>query len=192
VIASLAYLSITPGCRPRLGGRSGGYYAQREAERRAQEEIDAFNSNPAFEMFDKYDPTDAGLVSAMKRSRASAKEFGARMTNPRAGEDSFSVMVCIGDDSVSKAYLEPFWLDRVTWDGERFHGALSGEPIYVRNVREGQMFSVTPEEICDWMYISGGRVMGAETTKYLRSKLGPDDRKQWDRFNKKYAGIRWD
>ena len=43
-----------------------------------------------------------------------------------------------------------------------------------------QWVSFDPDDITDWMYIEDGRLIGGYTTRLLRERMSPEERKQLD------------
>ena len=45
----------------------------------------------------------------------------------------------------------------------------------------GQLVSVNPNEISDWLYIDNGKLVGGYSVRVLYSELSPQDKQEFDR-----------
>jgi uncharacterized protein YegJ (DUF2314 family) len=99
------------------------------------------------------------MREAMRRARATLKEFLALAEAPRRGTDTFAVKVAIREGRET----EYFWIgDFANKDG-RFSGRIDNTPRLVKRVREGETITFAEAEIVDWLYRENGRLKGNYT-----------------------------
>jgi uncharacterized protein YegJ (DUF2314 family) len=125
-------------------------------------------------MFEQDDP---GMKAAIAKARASVDQFITALKSPKPRQSGFAVKkrLCDGEE------VELFWLTQVTFDGKRFLGVVDNQPQIVKTVVLGQKETVPPEEICDWMYLDGRRLIGGQTLRVVRDRLSPKERVEFDK-----------
>lgn len=121
------------------------------------------------------DPT---MVAAIRAARASLDRFLATAAAPPPGTSEFRLKVMVRDGGGT----EHFWVSpfRVTPGG--FEGTLANSPRVVRNVRAGQLYRFTRDEISDWGYLRDGRQVGSFTVCALFPSM-PRDQAEYYRRN---------
>jgi uncharacterized protein YegJ (DUF2314 family) len=72
---------------------------------------------------------------------------------------------------------EHIWISDVSWDGDGFSGVINNEPVETQEVKLGDRVKVTPDELSDWMYIDGNRIVGGYTIRVLHYQQSPEDQK---------------
>jgi uncharacterized protein YegJ (DUF2314 family) len=72
-------------------------------------------------------------------------------------------------------------LSEVQFTGSRFQGRVDNRPQKIRGVKIGQLVSVNPNEISDWVYIDNGKLVGGYTIRAHYNELTPDQKKEFDR-----------
>jgi uncharacterized protein YegJ (DUF2314 family) len=113
---------------------------------------------------------DAEMNAAMARARAGQPVFWKDWAGPAPDETGFALKVKITDGDA----VEHFWCLPVTGSPEAPSCAIDAAPEIVRNVREGQVIDVDPEQISDWMYMKGEKIRGGETIRALLPHLPKD------------------
>lgn len=106
-------------------------------------------------LVEQYD--EAEMDRAIATARSKVGEFLAVLEKGDA--ETFSVKVPITDPNGT----EHFWITDVTFKDGSFSGLVGNDPGVVRNVRYGQSWTVTQEEISDWMFLRDGRIHGGYT-----------------------------
>ena len=85
------------------------------------------------------------MREAMRRARATLKEFLALAETPRRGTDAFAVKVAIREARET----EYFWISDFTRRDSRFSGRIDNTPRLVKRVREGDAITFAETEIVD-------------------------------------------
>jgi uncharacterized protein YegJ (DUF2314 family) len=69
----------------------------------------------------------------------------------------------------------------VEFVGNRFQGRVDNQPRKIRGLKLGQLVSVNPNEISDWLYVDNGRLIGGYTVRVRYSELSPEQKQEFDR-----------
>ena len=95
---------------------------------------------------------------------------------------SLSMKVGIEDNGNT----EYFWLNDLSRAGDRFSGVINNEPRMVANVRFGQAYEFSRDQIVDWTYVDAesGKMQGNFTACALLSHEPPE---QAAEFRKQYG-----
>ena len=82
--------------------------------------------------------------------------------------------------SIPDGGREHIWINSVTWDGEKFLGEVNNEPVDTKEVKLGDIVTITPEELSDWMYIDGNTVVGGYTLRVLHYQMSAEEQKAFE------------
>ena len=116
--------------------------------------------------------TDDKLMNeAIAEARQTVDEFILKMRNPAKDETDFSVKVPITDNNGT----EHFWLTELSYGDGVFSGTIGNDPEIVRNVKSGQSYKARKEEISDWLYMKGDKMMGNRTLRALFPHMNPEE-----------------
>jgi uncharacterized protein YegJ (DUF2314 family) len=123
---------------------------------------------------------DPQMAAAMRKARATLKDFLALAKKPGEKMEGFAVKVAVHD----KGRGEYFWILPFEQKGDRFTGAINNTPRSVRNVTNGQTISFSESEIADWMYMDNGQMKGNYTACAL---LAREPKAQAEAFKKRFG-----
>jgi uncharacterized protein YegJ (DUF2314 family) len=73
---------------------------------------------------------------------------------------------------------KPVWLGNVTYDGHTFKGRVVGPPYQPGT--PGAEMKVKREDILDWLYLDGARLVGGFSLHAIRDALPADKRKEFE------------
>ena len=107
---------------------------------------------------------DPALDRAYAKAKATYKDFIVALQNPKAGQRGFAVKKPF---PIANGGGEHIWINEVSWDGSKFVGKINNAPVDTTAVKMGDKVTVTPEELTDWMYIDGKKIVGAYTLRIL-------------------------
>ena len=99
------------------------------------------------------------MRKAMRRARATLKEFLALAEAPRRGTDAFAIKIAIREDRNT----EYFWISDFTRGAGTFSGRVDNTPRLVKRIRQDEIITFAESEIVDWMYRQNGRLKGNYT-----------------------------
>jgi uncharacterized protein YegJ (DUF2314 family) len=118
---------------------------------------------------------DREMNAAISEARRTIKQFYDAFANPRKGQTSFLLkVVFVSDDQV-----EHIWLADLELSGTKPKGVIANEP-QSRGFRFKQTVEFDLTRISDWMYVDNGTLVGGYTSRLLRNRLSPEERKKLD------------
>lgn len=123
---------------------------------------------------------DPGMAAAMRKARATLKDFLATASKPSPTVKGFAVKVPVREGKEA----EYFWIAPFQQKGVRFTGQINNTPRTVRNVKAGQTIEFAEEEIADWLYLDNDKMKGNYTACVL-IRNAPKD--QQEAFKKRYG-----
>jgi uncharacterized protein YegJ (DUF2314 family) len=119
----------------------------------------------------------AAMHEAVIKARKTVGKFIGALQHPTTGQTDFEVK----KPFVQGINVEHIWLSDVVFTGSRFLGRLDNTPQKIRGLKVGQLVSVNPNEISDWVYIDNGKLVGGYTIRVHYNELTPDQKKEFDR-----------
>jgi uncharacterized protein YegJ (DUF2314 family) len=123
---------------------------------------------------------DPGMAAAMRKARATLKDFLALARNPQPTMKGFAVKVPVREGKEG----EYFWIAPFERKGTRFTGQINNTPRTLHNVKAGQTIEFAEEEIADWLYLDNDKMKGNYTACAL-IRSAPKD--QQEAFKKRYG-----
>jgi uncharacterized protein YegJ (DUF2314 family) len=123
-------------------------------------------------------PSDhAAMRRAVHEARRTVKKFIVALRHPAPGQTDFEVK----KPFIQGNEVEHIWLSDVQFVGNRFQGRVDNQPRKIRGLKLGQLVSVNPDEISDWLYVDNGRLVGGYTVRVHYSELSPEQKQEFDR-----------
>ncbi|MCH9807616.1 MAG: DUF2314 domain-containing protein [Alphaproteobacteria bacterium] len=114
---------------------------------------------------------DAEMNQAITTARKSLPVFFAMIRKPDVGVAGFALKVGIKDPGVPD-YTEHFWLVELQPErGGKFSGVINNDPAKVRNVKIGQRYHFTLNDVSDWMFTRDGKIVGNYTMRPLLKRM---------------------
>ena len=123
---------------------------------------------------------DPGMAAAMRKARATLKDFLATASKPAPMMKGFAVKVPVRDGKQA----EYFWIAPFERKGARFSGQINNTPRTVRNVKAGQTIEFAEEEIADWLYLDNDKMKGNYTACVL---IRSSPKNQQEAFKKRFG-----
>jgi uncharacterized protein YegJ (DUF2314 family) len=120
---------------------------------------------------------DPDLHDISVQARENLTLFIERLQNPAEDEGGFRVKYPFQAEEGSGFRQEHIWLtDIVLGDEGRYYGVIANQPYYVTRFHPGDRVSFFIDDISDWMYLKGGRIIGGISIKYLIEQIPELDR----------------
>jgi uncharacterized protein YegJ (DUF2314 family) len=119
---------------------------------------------------------DAAMDRAIAKARQTHAQFASALAKRASGQRGFAVKKPF---AVPQGGQEHIWINDVTWDGSAFHGVIDNEPVDTKAVKQGDRVTVRPQELSDWMYIDGRRVVGGYTLRVLHYQSTPEEQREF-------------
>jgi uncharacterized protein YegJ (DUF2314 family) len=119
----------------------------------------------------------AAMHRAVIQARKTVGKFILALNHPAPGQQDFEVK----KPFIQGDQVEHIWLSDVRFVGNRFQGRLDNQPRKIRGLKLGQLVSVNPDEISDWLYVDNGKLVGGYTVRAHYNELSPQQKQQFDR-----------
>jgi uncharacterized protein YegJ (DUF2314 family) len=119
----------------------------------------------------------AAMHRAVKEARQTVGKFIAVLKHPAPGQQDFEVKKPFtqGDQ------VEHLWISDVQLVGNRFQGRIDNQPRKIGGLKLGQVVSVKPRDISDWLYVDNGKLVGGFTVRAHYDELSAQQKKAFDR-----------
>jgi uncharacterized protein YegJ (DUF2314 family) len=140
----------------------------------------------------KVPKADPAMTAAFARAAAGLDGFFAKLSNPPAGAQRFSVKIGLSDTRADPGYaivrpdkaatmpgpVEWFWVNTLRHDGAGFSGKIGNDADALHNVSFGQTIHFAKEDIGDWMYFQNGKIVGNATACPALAHASADERRE--------------
>lgn len=123
---------------------------------------------------------DPQMEAAFAEARRTWPQFLAAFEAGDGKAKNFSVKLKVVDGT----QVEYFWTMNLRRAGEGFEAEINNEPESVKTVKFGQTMHFKPDEIYDWMYFAGGKMIGNVTLCVLLTREPADEAES---FKKSYG-----
>jgi uncharacterized protein YegJ (DUF2314 family) len=120
---------------------------------------------------------DIAMRRAVTEARRTVGEFIAALKHPAPSQHDFEVK----DLFIQNGEVEHIWLSDVQFASNRFQGRVDNQPRKIQRLKLGQLVSVKPNEISDWLYIDHGKLVGGYTVRVQYNELSPKEKQEFDR-----------
>lgn len=118
---------------------------------------------------------DPEMLEAIARARRSVKDFFDAFTKPRRGQTSFLWKIAFSDGG----RVEHIWLADLDFSGPKPRGVVANEPS-LPGFQFKQSIEFDASYLSDWMYVDDGKLVGGFTTRLLRQRMTPEERRSLD------------
>jgi uncharacterized protein YegJ (DUF2314 family) len=121
-----------------------------------------FLIKPKVPMFfvDQFDPE---MVAIISEARESLPIFWERIRAEDPNEHTFALKVRIED----KQGVEHFWVINPSLASDRILGEINNPPTIVKCVKEGELISRPIEDVTDWSFVRGEKIVGNFTLREM-------------------------
>lgn len=128
----------------------------------------------------RFSDEDAAFNAAIARARATLPVFHRYLE--QVGQDEVHEVKLKAEFRQGEV-VEHMWIANVAYDGRVYRGVLESRPVELTNVGHGDVVTVRPDRVSDWMVIVGDDVMlGNFTAMELRRRMSSKERSQLDRM----------
>ena len=122
-----------------------------------------------------FSPDDVQMEAAIQEAKASFEKFITAFCRPTAQQKSFLVKV-VFDEGERREHI---WLADLDFFGKKPNGVIGNEPN-LPGLKFMQRVEFEPSYISDWMYVEDGYLVGGYTTRVIRDRMTPDERRELD------------
>ena len=109
---------------------------------------------------------DAELRAAIDQGRASIRMFLEAFTKPAEKQNSWRVKIAF----VKEGVVEHLWLASLNLNGAKPTGIIASPPRR-HDLKLNQQVEFDPSQLCDWMYVEDGELVGGFTTRLLHRRM---------------------
>jgi uncharacterized protein YegJ (DUF2314 family) len=118
---------------------------------------------------------DQEIEKAMQTAAQNLNQFVEAFKAPKADQTGFSIRKRFTE----KGMVEHMWVIDLKYDGRNFSGRLNNEPVDVKNVKLGDIVTISPAEVSDWLYIQGGKLVGGYTVRVFHRRMSSEEKKNF-------------
>lgn len=109
------------------------------------------------------------MDEAIARARSEVDSFIAELMSPKGSDHAVKAPI------EDRGETEHFWLTDISFSNGQFTGLIGNEPGIVSNVQFGQSWTISKNDISDWMYIRDRKMHGNYTMRPLLNGMPPED-----------------
>ena len=109
---------------------------------------------------------DADMEEASQKANSMWSVF-VNAFEQRRSDQTFAVKAPFTDEQET----EYMWLIVTEINEETVTGTLDNEPVYLRNVDAGDILTVTLDQVNDWLYTDGNKLIGGFTTEAITRQM---------------------
>ncbi len=128
-----------------------------------------------------YSESDERMNTAIAEAQESLPLFVEVLQAPGPLQTAFSIKVKLLVDEDGGA--EHLWVDDITYNNGQFAGFVANEPVYVKNIHLGDSITVNTEDVSDWMYFDGDRLVGGFTIHVYLDGLSEVEKAKFEEEN---------
>jgi uncharacterized protein YegJ (DUF2314 family) len=118
---------------------------------------------------------DSEMEAAIRAAKESFGQFLQTFVRPSKGQRAFLVKAVF----VAGEEVEHIWLADLNFSGGRPRGIVANEPALPGMIFK-QSVEFEPSQITDWMYVEDGYLVGGFTTRLIRQRMSPEQRRDFD------------
>jgi len=130
-------------------------------------------------------PSDhAAMQRAVIEAQSTIGKFIAALKNPEPGQRDFEIKKTF----IQGSQMERLWLSDVRFVSGHFQGRVDDKPRNIRELKLGQLVSVNPNQISDWLYVDNGALVGGKgilvggyTIRAHYKELSPKQKQEFNR-----------
>jgi uncharacterized protein YegJ (DUF2314 family) len=121
---------------------------------------------------------NTAMRNAVIEARKTLGEFIKALKHPSPGQQEFEVKKVFTQGN----QIEHIWISDVQIAGPHLlQGRVDNESRKIKGIELGQVVTVDPKEISDWLYVDNGNLIGGYTLRVHYNQLSPAERAEFDR-----------
>ena len=101
------------------------------------------------------------MTAAIQQARSTISQFFRAHRVPRSTQTDFRLQAIFHDGDQS----EQIWLSHLDFNTRPATGVVTARPNTIKSVAYRKRVPFRPEQMTDWMYLDGGRLVGGFTTR---------------------------
>lgn len=121
---------------------------------------------------------DAVMNAIIEEARSTVDVFLERLRSPGRLDTAFQVKYPFPTDLGSEAGVEHIWLSDLSEEDGTWYGVVQNDPDYIRSMRYGMRVKFDIRKVSDWMIVSGGKIVGGKSIRYLIERIPEKERSE--------------
>jgi uncharacterized protein YegJ (DUF2314 family) len=119
---------------------------------------------------------DPEMNEAIAQAQGTLTNFLAALAAPKTNQDYFLIKgrFTAGDR------VEHIWVADIEFTNKVFRGVLANEPNRIPGLSFKQAVEVESAQVSDWMYVEDGKLVGGYTSRVVRKRMTPEQRRRQD------------
>jgi len=132
-------------------------------------------ANEARSNYSHVPDNDAAMELAIATAKRTSGTFLQALRDPKPSDHDFFLKkpYRVGQGNGQ----EHMWIGEVSEVGDHLEGIIANDAFETKEVKLGQKVSLKLEEISDWKYVDGKRLIGGYTIRYFYDRLKEDEKK---------------
>ncbi|MCU0433724.1 MAG: DUF2314 domain-containing protein [Bacteroidia bacterium] len=120
---------------------------------------------------------DKEMNAAIELAKQTLYQFKNALQNQTARQGAFGLKVHF---DLGGGMGEHIWLREVWMENNEYFGIVDNDNLQTTEVNYNDTIKVNPDHISDWMFVDQGKLVGGFTTRVLRKRMSPEERKEFD------------
>jgi uncharacterized protein YegJ (DUF2314 family) len=120
--------------------------------------------------------SDFEMEIAIAAAKSTLRQFDTALASNTYNSSTFSLKV----EFPTKGGGEHIWVSSITVEDGDYFGIVANDPVYTKQIKYGDAIKIDKKKISDWMYSDNGILRGGFTVKLIRSRMTPEERKEFD------------
>ncbi len=123
--------------------------------------------------FTHVESSDAAMNAAIATAKATSGKFLEALRNPKPSYRDFFVKKPYAAQDNAQEHM---WIGDLCEVDGHLEGTIANEAYETKEVRYGQAVKVKLDEISDWKYLDGNRLIGGYTIRYFYDRMNKEDK----------------
>ena len=119
---------------------------------------------------------DRKMNAIITHARETVDLFLQHLHNPEGDETSFTIKYPFETDPGSEETVEHIWVSDIRAENNKYYGTISNDPFYIKRFTYGDIVEFDINNISDWMYMKGDKIIGGESIKLLIENTPANER----------------
>ncbi len=123
----------------------------------------------------QFSSVDEQMDAAIRKAKDAIRQFFEAFFEPTIKQKCFLLKV-VFDEGEQREHI---WLADLDFGGDKPTGVIANEPG-LPSLKFMQRVEFEPSYISDWMYVEDGYLVGGYTTRIIRERMTPEERREHD------------
>ena len=124
---------------------------------------------------------DEEMNLIIEQARETIDEFLKELNDPDTKGIDFAVKYPFDTDPGSKSSKEHIWIVNIERNNDKYHGIISNDPFYIKNMKMGDKVEFDVNKISDWKYVKDGFLVGGKSIVYFYNQMSEKEKKNFEK-----------